>query len=197
MKKVLLVAPSDDFARAFGARLEEEGASVEHALNGSDALAVAIGGTELILIDLELPDLEGLTLLRALRNGKAPTIPILLLKGEVEPAHVVQRGFDLGASGYVIKHRLPGDLSSVRILENLTVASNGRRDACPFSSRHDFGRCSVFLPLSINLADDGEEPAVTCSHLRMGTSDTWRLYPRCAIGDQSARDRYLEDRAPV
>ena len=59
------------------------------------------------------------------------------------------------------------------------------------------GRCSVFLPLTIKVADDGAEPTVSCSHLRVGTSDTWRLYPRCAIGDQAARDQYTQDRTPV
>ncbi|HET7465119.1 MAG TPA: hypothetical protein VFL29_00490, partial [Candidatus Dormibacteraeota bacterium] len=111
--------------------------------------------------------------------------------------HVVQRGLDFGASGYVIRHRLPSDLTEVGMLGNLVKASNGRLDACPFSARHEFGRCSVFLPLSINLAEEGDEPAVSCSHLRIGTSDAWRLYPRCAIGDQAARDHYMEDKTPV
>ena len=53
------------------------------------------------------------------------------------------------------------------------------------------------MPLTMNGGEEGVEPAQTCSHLRVGTSDTWRLYPRCAIGDQAARDRYLEDRLPV
>jgi DNA-binding response OmpR family regulator len=198
MNRVLLVAPADDFARAFAARLDQEGAHTKLASSAAEALAVAaVDGFDVIVLDLELPDADGLTVLRQLRAGSALLTPILLLKGEGEPAHLVQRGLDFGASGYVIKHRLPRNLATARLLEHLSKAANGRPDACPFSARREFGRCSVFLPLSIAVAEAADEPSVSCSHLRIGTSDTWRLYPRCAIGDQMARDHYLQDKTPV
>jgi CheY-like chemotaxis protein len=193
-RKVLLIADFDEFTREFAAKLEQEGAKVARAGTGAEALAAPVHDFDLIVLDLDFPETDALTLLRQLHNG-VMTVPVLLLKGEGEPAHTVQRGLDFGASGYVIKHRLPGDLGSAKVLDGLFKASNGRGDSCPFSAKREFGRCSVFLPLNITVADDGEEPIVSCSHLRIGTSDTWRLYPRCAIGDQAARDRYTEDRA--
>jgi CheY-like chemotaxis protein len=195
-RKVLLIADSDEFTRQFAEKLEQEGATIARAGSGAEALAAPVGDFDLIVLDLDFPDTDALTLLRQLNNG-VMTVPVLLLKGEGEPAHIVQRGLDFGASGYVIKHRLPRDPASAGVLDELFKASNGRGDSCPFSAKHEFGRCSVFLPLNIKVADDGDEPTVSCSHLRIGTSDTWRLYPRCAIGDQAARDRYTEDRAPV
>jgi CheY-like chemotaxis protein len=195
-RKVLLIAASDEFTREFAARLEQEGATIARAGSGAEALAAAVHDFDLIVLDLDFPDTDALTLLRQL-NTDDMTVPVLLLKGEGEPAHLVQRGLDFGASGYVIKHRLPGDLASASVLDGLFKAANGRGDSCPFSANHEFGRCSVFLPLNIKVADDGAEPTVSCSHLRVGTSDTWRLYPRCAIGDQAARDRYTDDRALV
>ena len=201
---ILIVAPPDTFTAALAARLEVEGAQVTQAHTASEALAAKQSGFELILLDLELPESDGLAVLRQMySNGNAngaSGVAVLLLKGEGEPAHIVQRGFDFGASGYLIKHRLPHDLSSARILDDLVKAvatTGGRRDACPFSARHEFGRCSAFLPLSIASSEEDGEPMISCSHLRIGTSDTWRLYPRCAIGDQPARDRYLADRTPV
>jgi len=195
-RKVLLIAGSDEFTREFAARLEQDGAEVARASSGAEALAAPVHDFDLIVIDLDFPDTDALTLLQQLHNG-VMTVPVLLLKGEGEPAHIVQRGLDFGASGYVIKHRLPRDLGSASVLDGLFKAANGRGDSCPFSATHEFGRCSVFLPLIIKAADDGAEPTVSCSHLRVGTSDTWRLYPRCAIGDQAARDRYTQDRALV
>jgi CheY-like chemotaxis protein len=194
--KVLLIADSDEFTREFAARLEQEGANVARASSGAEALAAPLHDFDMIVLDLDFRDTDALTLLQQLHDG-AMTVPVLLLKGEGEPAHIVQRGLDFGASGYVIKHRLPRDLGSAGVLDGLFKASNGREDSCPFSAEREFGRCSIFLPLIIKVADDGEEPTVSCSHLRVGTSDTWRLYPRCAIGDQAARDRYTQDRAPV
>jgi len=195
-RKVLLIADSDQFTREFAEKLEKEGATIARAGSEAEALAAPVDDFDLIVLDLDFPDIDALTLLRQLNNG-VMTVPVLLLKGEGEPMHIVQRGLDFGASGYVIKHRLPRDPASSGVLDGLFKPSNGRGDSCPFSAKHEFGRCSVFLPLNINVADDGDEPIVSCSHLRIGTSDTWRLYPRCAIGDQAARDRYTEDRALV
>ena len=195
-RKVLLVADSDEFTREFAARLEQDGATVARARSEAEALAAPVHEFDLIVLDLDFPDTDALTLLQQLRNG-VMSVPVLLLKGEGEPDHIVQRGLDFGASGYVIKHRLPRDPASASVLDALFKAANGRGDSCPFSAKHEFGRCSVFLPLTIKVADDGAEPTVSCSHLRAGTSDTWRLYPRCAIGDQAARDQYTQDRTPV
>lgn len=198
------MAPADQFAAGLAARLRDEGAQVTVAESMADAMAKELDGFDIILLDLELTDGEGLSVLRRMHangngNGRAHA-PVLLLKGEGEPVHIVQRGFDFGASGYLIKHRMPSNLASARILDQLVKAvslTGARQDTCPFSSRHEFGRCSVFLPLPIAAGEEGIEPLVSCSHLRIGTSDTWRLYPRCAIGDQAARDRYLEDKTPV
>jgi len=195
-RKVLLIADSDEFTREFAARLEQDGATVARASSGAEALGTPVHEFDLIVLDLDFPDTDALTLLQQLRNG-VMSVPVLLLKGEGEPDHIVQRGLDFGASGYVIKHRLPRDLDSASVLDGLFKAANGRGDSCPFSAKHEFGRCSVFLPLTIKVADDGAEPTISCSHLRVGTSDTWRLYPRCAIGDQAARDQYTQDRTPV
>ena len=202
--RILLVAVADEFRNALATHLQQEGAHIALAGTGAQALIAVKSGFDLIILDLDLPDLDGLSVLRQLRtpsNGDAITAPpVLLLKGEGEPSHLVQRGFDFGASGYLIKHRLPAELGNTKILDQILKAMSPdgtRRDVCPFSSRREFGQCPVYLPLSITVGDEGPEPLVSCSHLRVGTADTWRLYPRCAIGDKVARDRYLEDRTPV
>lgn len=69
-----------------------------------------------------------------------------------------------------------------------------RPDACPFSATDRFGECTAFLPLNTSIRN-GAGPRVSCSHLRVGTLDTWRLYPRCGLGDEHARAKYLRDQA--
>lgn len=194
--KVLLVTGDPEVRSELADRLAREGALVALAGSGAEALATDLGRFELVILDLELPDMDGLAALSALRSAGAVTAPVFLLRGEGEPAHVLQRGLDFGASGYIIKHRMPRDPAALAVVADLTLG-NGRRDACPFSSRREFGRCTVFMPLALTAAEGDGEPSVTCSHLRVGTSDTWRLYPRCAIGDQAARDRYEAERSPA
>ena len=205
------MAEAGDSTRRLETRLLAEGCSVEAARTGAAAVELAARSFDLILLDLQLPDGDGLLVLRRLRGQAANALtPIFLLKGEGEPAHVIQRGFDTGASGFVSKHRLPHRRGPGTMVDSLIqatsrfevyVAGDGgstsaRPDTCPYSSWREFGRCPAFLALSIAPGAEGVEPLVSCSHLRIGTADTWRLYPRCAIGDQAARDRYLEDGAP-
>jgi len=191
--KVLLATDSSDFADSFKAALENAGYKVEVATTTEDVLAASSTAYEVIFLDLDLADVDGMAVLHELQERKgAAASPIILLKGEGEPAHVIQRGLDLGASGYVLKHRLPSDLPEAAVTE--LMHGVGRADACPYSASDRFDACSVFLPLNTSIRN-GTGPRISCSHLRVGTADTWRLYPRCALGDQSARDKYFRDQS--
>jgi DNA-binding response OmpR family regulator len=92
-RKVLLIADSDEFTQEFAARLELDGATVAGASSGAEALAAPVHEFDLIVLDLDFPDTDPLTLLQQLHNG-VMAVPVLLLKGEGEPAHIVQRGLD-------------------------------------------------------------------------------------------------------
>ncbi|HEX7787765.1 MAG TPA: response regulator transcription factor, partial [Methylomirabilota bacterium] len=59
------------------------------------------GDIDVVLLDLELPDMEGLTVLRRLREGDA-RLPILIVTMHQDPA-LVRRAVEAGASGYVLK----------------------------------------------------------------------------------------------
>jgi DNA-binding response OmpR family regulator len=203
--KVLLATEPGEFADALKAALEGSGCQVGLATTSEEALAAGLDSYSAVLLDLDLADVDGLTILQELqeeRGRDAP--PVILIKGEGEPAHLIQRGLDLGASGYILKHRLPHDTPAKAVLELLRRAGSPpdgaddrrqapvRPDACPFSMADRFSECTVFLPLNTSI-HNGHGQRVSCSHLRVGTLDTWRLYPRCALGDENARAKYLRD----
>jgi len=203
--KVLLATEPGEFADALRAALEEAGCQVGLATTSDAVLAAGLDSYSAVLLHLDLADVDGLTILQELqdkRGSGAP--PVILIKGEGEPAHLIQRGLDLGASGYILKHRLPHDVAASAVTELLRAVGSPpdggderrkapvRPDACPFSVTDRFGECTVFLPLNTSIRN-AAEPRVSCSHLRAGTLDTWRLYPRCALGDESARAKYLRD----
>jgi CheY-like chemotaxis protein len=194
-------------AQALRSQLESEGCRVDTVETADGVLAAAPGLYDLIFLDLELPETDGLSVLSQLRlNGEAGGTPVVLIKGEREPDHILQRGLDMGASGFVVANRLRVHLLKGGLVDMFLNPSpheperrqvprspQARADSCPYSARGDFHTCPVFVPIEIAIGEDGAENRTTCSHLRVGTASTWRLYPRCALGDAVARERYLQD----
>jgi two-component system, NarL family, invasion response regulator UvrY len=84
---------------------------IREAESGEQALAL-VGGEafQLVVLDLNLPGLGGLELLRRLR-GAAPTTPILIFSTHTEPVYVT-RALAAGARGYVSKNAAPEELLS-------------------------------------------------------------------------------------
>lgn len=81
MKRIALVEDDSDIAYTIRLNLEREGYTVTHFANGNDAMAaLQRGGFEFVILDLNLPDLDGLTICRELRRDPATAaIPILML----------------------------------------------------------------------------------------------------------------------
>ena len=101
MRRILLV--EDDPALGRGVALALSGAEVEVVLRGSLAAgteAAAAGGWDLVILDVNLPDGNGLDLLRGIR-GRERTPVILLTANDMEIDQVA--GLELGADDYVTK----------------------------------------------------------------------------------------------
>ena len=94
---------------------------VVEASSGREALALArTRPLDLVLLDMNLPELGGLELLSRLATV-APNLPVLVLSMHAEPLYVT-RAMDAGARGYVSKNIAPQELvTAIR-----QVASGGR-----------------------------------------------------------------------
>jgi DNA-binding response OmpR family regulator len=99
---VLLVDDDAAIRRAVGAGLELEGFRVVRASGGRAALAAVESVTPaVILLDLAMPDLDGLEVLRRLRaNGNDVPVCVLSARDDVEDR---VRGLQAGADDYVVK----------------------------------------------------------------------------------------------
>jgi len=105
MKRILVVEDDPDIALSLKYNLEKEGAfSVVVAGDGERGLEEAARRPpELIVLDLNLPGIDGFEVCRRLRAGSATaTIPILMLTARIEEADKVT-GLELGADDYVTK----------------------------------------------------------------------------------------------
>ena len=96
----MLVDDEPAIVRAVRANLGSRGFRVEVAVSGSEALERAESHPDLILLDLGLPDLDGLDLIRTLRGrGRAPIIVLSARGAERDKV----RALDLGADDYLTK----------------------------------------------------------------------------------------------
>ena len=100
--RVLVVEDFPPLRDAVIQGLQEAGYAVDAADNGEDALRYArSGGHDVIVLDLMLPKLDGLSVLKSLRASQCPA-HVLVLTAKDTPADRV-RGLDLGADDYLVK----------------------------------------------------------------------------------------------
>lgn len=99
----ILVIEDEPRILAFLSRgLEAEGFVVDGAGDGSDGLGRALlGSYDLVVLDLLLPKLDGLAVLRQL-HSRRPELPVVIVSARAD-LETKLRGFGLGASDYVSK----------------------------------------------------------------------------------------------
>jgi DNA-binding response OmpR family regulator len=119
--RLLLVEDDPAISRPLRRALERIGYAVDHVDNGDAALAQALTiGVDLVLLDLTLPDLDGLEVCRRLKKER-PLLPVVMLTARGEEVDVVV-GFDAGADDYVTKPFRVAELV-VRIQARLRTAA--------------------------------------------------------------------------
>ena len=101
MTKILLVEDEEKLARFVELELKHEGYAVDKAFDGRTGLEMAEGGDyDLLLLDIMLPGLNGLEVLRRLRKTKQT--PVIMLTARDAVMDKVT-GLDMGADDYVTK----------------------------------------------------------------------------------------------
>ncbi|MBD0382425.1 response regulator transcription factor [Paenibacillus sedimenti] len=103
MSRILLIEDEERIARVLQLELEHEGYQVYVESDGRSGLEAALTGTdwELVLLDIMLPEMSGLEVLRRIRQVNAALPIILLTARDAVPDRV--SGLDQGANDYVTK----------------------------------------------------------------------------------------------
>jgi DNA-binding response OmpR family regulator len=108
VKTVLVVDDEPQIVAIVRDYLEHAGFAVLAAADGSEALrSVRTGGPDLVILDLGLPGLDGLDVLRSLRREGALPVIVLTARGEESDKLV---GLELGADDYLTKPFSPKEL---------------------------------------------------------------------------------------
>ena len=104
MKKVLIVDDDIIFLKTMTAKLTEFNYEVISAVDGEEGLARAtIEKPDLILLDIKMPRMDGISFLKALRSNKdMPKMPVLITSN-LSGTDNIAEGIALGVRGYIIK----------------------------------------------------------------------------------------------
>ncbi|MGA0286343.1 MAG: response regulator transcription factor [Phycisphaerales bacterium] len=104
MKRVLIVEDEPEIADLIRFHVEREGLAARSVASGKLALdAVRHDAPDVVVLDLMLPDLDGLEVCRRLKqNPDTRGIPILMVSAKGEETDIVS-GIELGADDYVTK----------------------------------------------------------------------------------------------
>jgi len=133
--QVLLVEDDEGVASALAELLGHAGASVVQSSRGTDALH-RVKGCDLVLLDLGLPDMDGLDVLRTLRRASA--VPVIIMTARDSDGAVVL-GLRAGADDYLVKPvrkavllaRIDAVMRRVRRNEGDTATTSGAAIAGP------------------------------------------------------------------
>lgn len=100
--KILLIDDEADFASTLADRLNLRGFSASVALDGESALArIRTESFDLTLLDVMLPGMHGIEVLRRIRESN-PALPVILLTGQAGARDGIE-GMKQGARAYLTK----------------------------------------------------------------------------------------------
>ena len=107
-RKILIVDDEKKIVNVVRGYLQKAGLSVVVAYNGEQALTVfRHEQPDLVLLDLNLPEMDGLDVARTLRQDSA--VPIIMLTARIEePDRLI--GLELGADDYIVKPFSPREV---------------------------------------------------------------------------------------
>ena len=113
MPQILVVEDDPDIAQLIGHYLEKAGHTVTFLTSGAAVLpAVRKAPPDLVVLDLMLPELDGLMICQAMRGDpQTAAIPIIMVTARADEADRIS-GLELGADDYVTKPFSPKELAA-------------------------------------------------------------------------------------
>jgi len=112
-KTIMTVDDSASVRQMVSLTLKDAGYSVIEACDGKDALAKLKGPVDMIVTDLNMPNMDGIELIRAVRaTAGYKFVPIVMLTTESQ-AGKKDEGKAAGATGWIVKPFKPDQLLAV------------------------------------------------------------------------------------
>ena len=132
-RRVVLIEDDGDIAEAITYQLEKVGLQVKVAKTGEEGLDAVRRGVDLVLLDLNLPGMDGLEVCRLIRRQTTTAhVPIIIVSARADEVDRVL-GLEMGADDYMVKPFSLKELAArcrvaLRRLEGGGEAPQGYRD---------------------------------------------------------------------
>ncbi|MFM9596133.1 winged helix-turn-helix domain-containing protein [Streptomyces scabiei] len=154
--RVLLIEDDETIAEPLADGLRHFGLTVHHVATGADGLRGPYG--DVVLLDLGLPDMDGIDVCRGIR--RTSDVPLIILSARGEEADRVL-GLELGADDYLAKpfsirelvariravsrrHQRPGGGTAPDVVAGVVVAEAGVGKGTGFGAENDFTAPNAF-----------------------------------------------------
>jgi two-component system chemotaxis response regulator CheY len=112
-KRIMTVDDSASVRQMVAFTLKKEGYDVIEASDGKDALSKLSGTIDMVITDLNMPNLDGIGLIKGIRAQAAyKFIPIVMLTTESQAGKKAE-GKSAGATGWIVKPFTPDQLVAV------------------------------------------------------------------------------------
>ena len=164
--KILVVEDEPSIAEVVGLYLQRAGYKVQTAADGKIAMNLLMKEIpDLVILDLMLPEIDGLSLTRWLRDRS--NVPIIMLTARREEIDRIA-GLEMGADDYVVKPFSPQELvSRVRaVLRRIKRASDDEQNAHLSEPPLTFGDLVIDAP-SRNVNVSGNDVQLTAKEFDM------------------------------
>ncbi len=147
--KVLLVEDDKSIAESIIASLRQAGLDVQHVTTGVEAIAaVSDASPDVVLMDLGLPDMDGLDVSKTIRESSSVPIIIVSARGD-ELDRVL--GLELGADDYVVK-----PFSQRELLARIRAVTRRNAETPPVTTMREGVRLQIDERSHVVLLDDIE-----------------------------------------
>lgn len=158
-KRVLVVDDEERIRRLLRMYLERDDFIVEEAENGKDALELALENDyDVILLDIMMPEMDGIEVCEELRKEKMT--PIIMLTAKGEESNRVQ-GFEAGADDYIVKPFSPREVVlRVKAVLRRTGSANNASTNATASNLIVFPHLTIDLD-AYRVTSNGKEIALT------------------------------------
>ena len=165
-KEILVVDDEPSVVEVVSLYLNREGYQVAVARDGLEALRlIEVRQPTLVVLDLMLPHVDGLEIIRRLRNDKGSSVPVIMLTARSQETDRIY-GLELGADDYVTKPFSPAELVArvKAVLRRSGAGTTAEND----DNTLDFGEGELVInPVTRLVAVKGDEVELTATEFNL------------------------------